>query len=532
MIRTALIAALLALAGCDSSATSPEPVPYGNPAGYRVHVLQGEGLSARDVSINDLRIDTTSPANVDTSVAALVADTGETTAPHTVDELTSGAPDLTVDFTGAATPVPATFHGAGIQWRSKFFLGDPTYKALVRHAAIDLLRFPSGQERVQYDGGDDAIGTDPDADKFPPGQMYEYRMSAGDVRRFVELCTELGVEAMPEVNITVDDVDREKAFIAQIVDDLSYDLKYVSAGNEPDIKSVNGNWPYYGATTGTDEEKRAAALANYADRYLKYRQAIDPLKPGLTYAFAEVGDSRNLDALLALIGDDHPGAVSFHWYLLGNYGQPSTSPDYPSIGHLSASAIWNGPYGGDQGLKGKVAAARAAASATGAGTSKIFVGEYGPSWSPTKADGEVSDRLAAALFAAEAQETGKAAGADAMLWFGLSDPAEWAEGESPWVPSLIAVDDRVDPWVITLRPQYYVSLIYRELYGSETVPVPGGQEADFSIYAARKGEKSYFLLINRTANRSVSRVVKAKTAGGEKLLRLTSYPHSLAVVEF
>ncbi|WP_437940361.1 hypothetical protein [Sorangium sp. So ce341] len=58
------------------------------------------------------------------------------------------------------------------------------------------------------------------------------------------------------------------------------------------------------------------------------------------------------------------------------------------------------------------------------------------------------------------------------------------------------MDDRVAPWVIMVRPQYYVSHIHREFYGSETVPVPGGQEADFSIYAARKGEKSYFLLIH------------------------------------
>ena len=89
MIRTALVAALLTVAGCDTSATRIEPVPYGNPAGYRVHVLQGEGLSARDVSVNNLQIDTTSAANVDSSVAALVADTGETTAPHTVEATTA-----------------------------------------------------------------------------------------------------------------------------------------------------------------------------------------------------------------------------------------------------------------------------------------------------------------------------------------------------------------------------------------------------------------------------------------------------------
>jgi hypothetical protein len=40
------------------------------------------------------------------------------------------------------------------------------------------------------------------------------------------------------------------------------------------------------------------------------------------------------------------------------------------------------------------------------------------------------------------------------------------------------------------------------------------------------------MLINRTAATEVTRVVKVTTAAGDKLLRLTLHPHSLAIVAF
>jgi hypothetical protein len=524
--------ALLALLAWSCGSGSPPteaPVPYGNPAGYSVHVLTGASLSAREVTVNGLAVDTASVASIDASVQAI---RDETLAPTTVEEVTGVAPQLTVDFTGEATRVPPTFRGANLQWRSKFFLQNPRWKALVKHLGLGLLRFPGGQERVRYDGKGSPSGT-PETDTLAIDgfvQPYEFRLSGEDVARYVALCQELGIAAEPEVNLTVDDPGQAADLVSQIVNDLHYDLQYVSVGNEPDVHaarpgSPDGNWPYLGVTALDDDSVgRPQALAHYAARYLAYRQAIDAVKPGLTYALGELGDGSpgNLGAILDGIGADQPGAVAVHWYLLGDFGQLSSDPGYPSIDHLAVTGnggrnVWA--------LEDYVGAARAAAASRHLTAPRVFVGEFGPSWSAQPADTLVADRLAAALFNVEAQETGKRAGVDAMLWFGLSDPSTW----TTWVPSLVAVDDDGTPHV---RPQYYVYVLYKYLYGDETVAVPGGQDADSSLYASRGGGRRYFLFVNRTAHTRVSRVVKAVTASGDRLLRLTSYPHAVAVVEF
>jgi hypothetical protein len=529
MTRTALAFALLLASACvSSSAKKTEPIPHGNPAGFTVHVLTGDSLSAQAVTVNGRTIDTATVESIDASVEQLVA---ETDAPTTVAEVTGVAPQLTVDFTAAATPVPTTFRGADLQWRSKFFLGNPRWKALVKHLGLGLLRFPGGQERVRYDK--DADSTTPDGDTLvvSESQPYEFRMGRDDITNYIALCKDLGIAAEPEIDITIDDVAQAKAMISQIVDHEGYDLKYVSVGNEPDVHaardgSPDGNWPYLGVTHLTDDALgRPEALAHYTARYLAYRAAIDEVQPGLTYALGELGDgsSTNLGAILGGLGADQPGAVAFHWYLLGDWGQAASEPRYPSLAHLVVT--------GNQGqniwaLKDYVAAARATAADHHLTAPKVFVGEFGTSWSAKPSDMLIADRLAAAIFNAEAQETGKAAGADSMQWFGLSDPSAW----TTWVPSLIAVDDDGTPHV---RPQYYVYVLYKELYGDETVAVPSaGQDADASLYASRKDDRHFFLLINRTADRRVTRVVKATTASGDRLLKLTSYPHSVAVVEF
>lgn len=115
-----------------------------------------------------------------------------------------------------------------------------------------------------------------------------------------------------------------------------------------------------------------------------------------------------------------------------------------------------------------------------------------------------------------------------MQWFGLSDPASFA----PWVPSLIEVDDATG--TPRPRPQYYVYLMYKHLYGDETIAVPDGRRPEWSIYASRASRtgKSYLMLINRTPATEVTRVVKVTTAAGDRLLRLTLQPHSLAIVSF
>ena len=94
-------------------------------------------------------------------------------------------------------------------------------------------------------------------------QPYEYRMSGEDVASFIDLAEELGAQAHPEINVTVDDAEMAASLVGQIVDDLGYDLRSISVGNEPDINSPNGNWTYLGAVGDTDEERRANALASY-----------------------------------------------------------------------------------------------------------------------------------------------------------------------------------------------------------------------------------------------------------------------------
>jgi hypothetical protein len=318
--------------------------------------------------------------------------------------------------------------------------------------------------------------------------------------------------------------------VIQIVNDLGYDLKYLSIGNEPDIKSGNGNWPYLRVEGANDAEQRASALAHYAERYGRYRAAIEAVKPGLIDVFGELGDwnpaqlGPDLDKILGGLGAVRPGAVAAHWYMLGHWdGQPATDTAYPAIEHLVVDGNGNNHIGYLSTIAGTL---RDRASAHGLAQPKVFIGEFGTSWSATPADAAMTDRLAAALFNAEAQETGKAAGVDSMQWFGLSDPASFA----PWVPSLIEVDDATG--TPRPRPQYYVYLMYKHLYGNETVPVANGRTADGSVYAARGGGKNFLLLINRTAATELTRVVKVTTAKGERLLRLTLHPHSLAIVSF
>ena len=502
-----------------------------NPAvGYAVHVLTGDSLSSQQVTINGLYVDPSSVAAIDNSVQAILDSTNAPAIVEIAKDATIASPDLTIDFTGTATPVPSTFYGADLQWRSKFFIEGPRWRALVKHIPLGLLRFPGGQERVRYDGKDSISGSvAADTLAVTATQPYEYRISGQDVASFIGLCKDLGIAAEPEINVTVDDPKMWADLVTQIVGDLSYDLKYISVGNEPDIKSPNGNWDILGATGTTDDARRSDALARYTARYLEYQQAIAAVKPGLTYAIGELaswGPSQlgpYLDAVLSGLGSNQPGAVSDHWYMLGDWGQSTSDSSYPSLGHLvvAGNSVNNIGY-----LATIAATMRATAAAHGLSNPKLFIGEFGSAWSATAATAAMADRLAAALFNVEAQETGKLAGIDSMQWFGLSDPSSFA----PWVPSLIAVDDTTG--TPNPRPQYYVYLMYKHLYGNETIAVVGGQQADWSIYASRNGSKNYLMLINRTAATAVMRVLKVVTAAGDRLLRITLNPHSVSIVAF
>jgi len=503
---------------------------FGPAVGYTVHVLSGDSLSAHAVTINGLSVDTSSVEAIDRSVQAIIDAPNTSTIVESATDPASVTSDLTVDFTGAATPVPTTFYGANLQWRSKFFLEDPRWRALVKHTPLGLLRFPGGQERVRYDGKDSISGTvAADTLAVTATQPYEFRISGQDVASYIGLCKELNIAAEPEVNLTVDDPNMWVSLVNQIVTDLKYDLKYVSVGNESDIKSGNGNWDILGAVGTNDAERRADAFARYTTRYLEYQQAISAVKPGLTYAYGELGSwgagqlGSYFDAILGGLAGNQPGALSVHWYMLGDWGQAKSDSGYPSIEHLAAVGNGNNSIAYLSTIAGTL---RTTAAAHGLLKQKLFIGEFGTSWSATAGDAAMADRLAAALFNVEAQETGKLTGVDSMQWFGLSDPTSFA----PWVPSLIAMDDSTGK--PTARAQYYIYLMYKHLYGNETVPVAGGQQADWSVYASRDNSKNYLLLINRTADKQIVRVVKAVTQAGERLLRLTLNPHSVSVVAF
>ncbi len=524
--RVPLLLCLAAALACASLPPPPSaPVARGNPAGYRVHQLTGASLSARDAEVNGRRVDTTSVESIEASIQAILDSAAD--APRTVEEVAGQKPEVTVDFTAPARAVPPVFHGADLQWRSKYFLENPRWLALVGHMKLGILRFPGGQERVRYDRSARRGTVEQDTLVVTKDQPYEFRITGEDVAAFIRFCQAHGIEAEPELNLTVDDPAMWKDLVDQIVHELKYDLKYVSVGNEADVRSPNGNWPYLGAGDGD----RRKALASYVDRYLRYHAAISPLVPQATWAYGELGMwtpdqlPANLDLVLGPLGQNRPGAIAAHWYMTGDWGQADSDPSHPGIAHLAAQGT--GSKFEIAYLSTIAATMREKAAAHGQAGAKLFLGEWGTSWSATPVDAETSDRLAAALFNAEAQERGKLIGFESMQWFGLADPDSF----SPWVPSLIEVadaDGRPRP-----RPQWYVYLLYRHLYGDAAVPVVNGYHDDWSIHAARDAAgRSYLMLVNRSPTRPYTPVVQVRTTAGERQLRLTVHPRSVTVVSF
>jgi hypothetical protein len=81
--------------GTGTSATSDTcagitnaPAPHGNPAGYRVHSLTADSLTATQVKLNGLSLDTSSVSAISTSALAIV---NATDAPTTVEDTAVGA---------------------------------------------------------------------------------------------------------------------------------------------------------------------------------------------------------------------------------------------------------------------------------------------------------------------------------------------------------------------------------------------------------------------------------------------------------
>ncbi len=505
-----LVGALALASACAD--VSYDSLAYGNPPGYRVHCLSGDSLSSTIATINGLSLDVSSPDAIDASVRAILESTN---APRTVAETPGATTDLTVDFTAPSAPLPELFYGMNLQWKSKYFLTHPTFRALVRNIRLDMLRFPGGQERVRYDK---SARTSP-SDELGRDQPYQYVLTGEDVANYVDFCRELGIRAEPEVDLYLDDPPMWAGLVDQIVNELGYDLQYVSAGNEPEVNN-DSSWTYLQATS------KGEAIASYMARYLRYHAAIEKVKPGLTYALGETGQwwtdgSAGLDLFLDALGGDRPGALSVHWYPLGDWGQSPSDPGFPSLEHL----VIRGNQGYEITALSTVAATmRQKVREHQLPGTKLLLGEWGVAWSATAATEPIQDRLATALFVAEVNEYGKALGFDSLQYFSLSDPPT----SYPWMASLIEVDGER----VRVRPQYYVYLLYRHLYGDRIVEVSGGQSDDWSIYASKDDSRSYLMLINRTAGTALTKTVEVKTTAGRRQLRLTLQPHSVTVVSF
>jgi hypothetical protein len=509
--RAAATALALACASACADVTYDD-TPHGNPPGYRVHSLSADYLTARQAAINGISLDTSSAAAIAASVDAILR-SGD--APRTVEESPVASADLAVDFTAPARALPELFYGADLQWFSRSFLTNPKYRELVRHLRLDVLRFPGGQERVRYDrharsSPDDALGLD---------QPYQFVLTGEDVANYVAFCRELGIAAEPELDLYLDDPAMWASLVDQIVNELGYDLRYVSVGNEPEVNN-HASWTYLNATS------KQEAIASYMARYLRYHTAVERVKPGLRYALAETGEwngdlGATLDEFLSRLAGDQPGALSVHWYMLGDWGQSPSEPDFPSLEHL---VVRNNAHHEISYLATVASAVRAAAQRRHLEPPRLFLGEWGPAWSATYATSQIQDRMASAIFVAEVNEFCKTLGFDSLEYFSLSDPASFA----PWNPALISVDGDA----VTIRPQYYVYLIYKYLYGDEVVTVADGQNDDWSLYAAKDAERSYLMLLNRTAGTTITKTVEVRTAAGTRLLRLTFQPHSVSVVSF
>jgi hypothetical protein len=506
-----VVCVFLAAASRASAETTGRTVS-GNPDGYAVFILSADSLAAKSVTINGRAVDTSSVAAVRSSVEAIV---GSTDALCSVEETRGGASELFVDFTSPGTSLSKLFYGMNLEWRGKYFLGNPIFRELVRNIHVDIMRFPGGQDRIRFDRlakttPHDALGMD---------QPYQFILTGEDVARFIGFCRELDIEAEPEMNLYVDDPARAESMIEQIVNELGYRLRYISAGNEPDIDTFS-SWSLFGA------KDEAGVFAAYATRLERYAARINRIQSGITYVLPELGTwaepklARYLDTIFSRLKAPIKTVVSGHWYMLGDWGQAHSAPDFPSRQHLVVRD--NARH--EIAYLAHIRDVMAAAAARRFPGAELFIGEWGTSWSPDTARTGVLDSLSTAIFIAEVQEFCKVLGFSSLQWYTLADPIE----TDPWNPALIAVGKGT----FVLRPQYYVYLIYKYLWGDTIVSVPGGQGDDFSLYASKGKDYHYLMLINRTEGETILKTVRVTTENGERLLRLTSHPHSVGIVRF
>jgi hypothetical protein len=479
-------------------------------AGTKALVFTGSELSSGEVSINGRSLDTSSAQALDASVKAIFA--SDYPGGTVIAAANGEKADFSVDYTAPGRSVPDTYYGVNIQIASKRFLAMPLYRALVSHLKIDIARFPGGQERVKYERSAPAdspwdLGDD---------QEYQFLLTGADVENYIALCRSCGIKAEPECNLFTDDPGMWADLADQIVNGLRYDLEYVSVGNEPDINTKR-NWDYL------DAKGQGGAIDAYLDRYARYHDAIRAVKPSVTFVLGELSCNyepdytRLLDRMLSRVSARAPGAVSTHWYLLGDYGQPKSDPGFPSLAHLSVA----GNSGRNVRDLARISATMRKEADAYCPGSKIVIGEWGTSWSATKQGTVVLDSLATALYTAEVLEYGKTLGIDSMEYFGLSDPAAFA----PWNSAMISVDGER----MTVRPQYYVRMMHKYAWGDREIPVANGQSEAYSVYASKNTNANYLMLINRT-NGSIEKRISAMTSSGTRAFDALMVPRSVTII--
>ena len=297
-----------------SCAKTPDKEPEKNtvtvlndhPTNYSAFVLSGSTLLATSASVNGLSVDTASADSISNSVAAILASSSS----GIVAEVDSKDVNYTIDFTAAGKPVPPLFYGADIQIASKVFLAMPQYIELIRNIKVDIIRFPGGQERTSYIR-DPGAATNLNLGTY---QTYQNYITGNDVSNYIELCRELNAFAEPQINLYNNDPAMWSNMADQIVNELGYDLKYLSAGNEPEYNSCS-NWSFLQALNPSE------AVSNYTLRYLVYSRMIRAVKPDVNFAFGEFGGdaNNNFQLGLSMLGTNNPGALSLHWYMLGDF---------------------------------------------------------------------------------------------------------------------------------------------------------------------------------------------------------------------
>ncbi len=487
-------------------------VHNGNPNNYNVYILTGDSLSNESVTVNNLAVDTSTVGSISASVQNILNSKNTLTV---VSETYSPSPDYVIDYTAPAKQVSDIYYGVNIQIDSHRFFALPKYKELIRNIKVDIARFPGGQERVRYDRNDPSS----DNDSFGMYDPYQYKMTGGDVSNYIALCRELNIQAEPEVNLYNDNVDMESNMIDQIVNELGYDLKYISAGNEPE-NNIYSNWYFFQGDTGEQ------VLSNYIIRYTNYCRAIRAVKPGVSFALIETGANDPqyiLDDMLVQLNGNNPGALSVHWYKWFDSGQSPSDPSYPSIEHIvirnnygceitSLSNFYNTmKQKADQYIPG----------------SKLIIGEWNTGGSTRLETAIMQDCLATAIFTAEVFEYGKKLGFDSMQYFGLSDPLEW----TLFRPALIAVNTN-DYNTMAVRPQYYIRMFHKYACGDKFVDITNNQTDNYSIYASKDNNYHYLMLINRTEDKNYKMYTKVITEQGTKYLKLILPKHSVTAIRF